>query len=672
MNLLLTNSVLLPLAALVLVPLILHLFARAKPPVYAFSSVVFLRQVLRKAIRIKQPQSLLVLVLRTILFAALIGAFLKPVFFAGQALPGLGVRKDVVLIVDATASMAATEGSQTRFAAACAKGAEILNGLSTADTANIIWLGTPNRSEFPQLGANVTFLKKALRQASVSYTAADVTGALGLAAGMLRDRTAAREVYVLSDFQATTWTGVTFAVPPGLRLYTVKIGEAQLPNVAVTSLAAEPARPLAGQDVKVFCEVQNFSLEPAITTVYLRAGETHQSQEVRLTAWQKLPVLFQLKPTTVGEQTLAVALSEDAFPADNERWAVIDVVQELNIGIAGYEPETAAYWRRAVSALGWANAVTLSEADLEKPVTVDALFLAGWAGAGAAKERVAGYLKQGGLVVWFPGTAAEAGSLQALLPKSTAANPGAGKLWEKAAKPWRLRLADPANPMLAVFASGTYGDPARGTFAGRLRLPELGGAKSILNYEDGQPALTVLRDGGALLLWNLPLQREVTDWALQIEFVPFLGELILHHRQKTAPGPQRDFLAGQMLARQFEVEVLDRDVQLRRGETLVPVVRQAGGRGTLLTAPEARVPGVYAWQFRGAALERQTVNFPPVESDLRTGPAPDFGNSSVVRISGKRSLEQMREGQPLWPWLLAVGLLVAGLEGLVLMRVDRP
>lgn len=671
MNILVTNPMLLPMAALVLVPLILHLFARARPPVYPFSSVEFLRRVLRKSIRIKRPQSILVLVLRTILFASLIGMFLKPVFFAGQPLPGLGVRKEVVMVMDATASMAATDGSQSRFAAACAKGAEILSGLSSADTANIIWLGTPNRAEFPQLGANVAYLKKALRQATVTYEAADVNGGLGMAAAMLQKGNGVREIYILSDFQSTTWNGISFALPPGLQVYAIKIGEAQLPNIALTSVSSVPARPLVGQEAQVFCEVNNFSAEPALTTVYLRAGETHQSQEVRLGPWQKLPVLFQLKPASAGELAIAVSLSEDAFHYDNERWAVVEVVKELNIGVVETEPETARYWRRAVSALEWAKAATLLEADLEREIDVDALWLAGWTGGGAARDRLLDYLRRGGMVVWFSGTAANADSLRLLLPREISLSQ-TGAFWEKAEKPWHLRLADPANAVLAVYASGTYGDPARGTFAGRLRLPKFAGAAPVLDYEDGVPALTVIRQGGSLVLWNLPLQRAFSDWALHTEFVPFVGELILHHRRTTVSGSPHDFPIGQALARQFETEVLDKDVELWHGKQWVPVAPKPGGKGLWLTATEARTPGIYAWRYRDNPVEQQTVNFPSSESDLRTAPAPDLGNSRVVRIAGRQSIEQMREGQPLWPWLLALGMVVAGLEGLVLLRVDKP
>src|SRR5512137_1627223 len=122
MNFVLTNALLLPFAALLIVPLI----ARAKPPLYEFSSVEFLRRILRKSIRIKRPQSLLVLLLRTLLCAALIGLFLKPILFGNHRLGGVGAQKNVVVLIDATASMAAVEGTQTRFAAACARAAEVL------------------------------------------------------------------------------------------------------------------------------------------------------------------------------------------------------------------------------------------------------------------------------------------------------------------------------------------------------------------------------------------------------------------------------------------------------------------------------------------------------------------------------------------------------------------
>ena len=68
----LVNWVLAPLAALVLVPLLVHLFARSRPPRYAFSSLEFLRRVMRQILRVKRPRDWIVLLLRTLLAACLI------------------------------------------------------------------------------------------------------------------------------------------------------------------------------------------------------------------------------------------------------------------------------------------------------------------------------------------------------------------------------------------------------------------------------------------------------------------------------------------------------------------------------------------------------------------------------------------------------------------------
>ena len=102
------------------------------------------------------------------LVAALVLVFLRPLFFSQRRLAGLLQTKNVVLIIDATASMAYVDGAQTRFAAACAEASEILAGLSGRDGANIVWLDAAPDAVFPEIGANIAYLRTALRRAGVS------------------------------------------------------------------------------------------------------------------------------------------------------------------------------------------------------------------------------------------------------------------------------------------------------------------------------------------------------------------------------------------------------------------------------------------------------------------------------------------------------------------------
>ncbi|MBK8478213.1 MAG: VWA domain-containing protein [Opitutaceae bacterium] len=687
MNFVLTNAGLLPLAALLLVPLLVHLFARARPPVFRFSSVEFLRQILRKSVRLKRPQSLLVLLVRTLLCAALVVLFLKPVLFRAGRLGGAGTRKAVVLLVDATASMAAVEGTQTRFAAACAKGAEVLSELSGDDQANIIWLGSPNRAEFPRLSVNIPYLKQVLRSAAVTTEASDFGGALARAAEMLQGQPGAAEIYLISDFQSSTWGAQPLVALPGIAVHPIKIGRRDLGNLAVTALAVDPVNPLPGQEATVACEVHNFSTEHSLSTLFLRAGETPQTRELRLAPGQKQTVLFRVALTTPGEKAVTVALSEDSFPYDNERWTVLKVVEHLRVGLVEGEPQTSGYWRRALGALDWVKLETLATTQLGE-FDGEALFLGGWTGDAVAVAQLCRYLERGGLVVWSPAAdtpAAVVAALTARLAVPAPADPAAGSRaatgaadageplrLEKLPRPLHLTVADPANPVFKVFADGLYGDPTRATFRGRAHLAAPAGGKAILNYEDGVPALAAFVDPGCLLLWNLPLQRELSDWAVQPEFLPFLGELLFHYRRQTADRRVQRFATGQSLTQEFEGEVLAEDVKLEFNGQPLAVRRQVANRRTVFSTTEARLPGLYSWYHRGALLERQAVNFPAVESDLSTQAEIKVGTQGLVALRGEQSIRQLQEGSPLWPQLLLLAVVGVVVEGLLLVWKDKP
>ncbi len=213
MNIVLTNLVLWPFVFLVAVPLLLHLFARTRPPVYKFSSIEFILRIMRKTMRIKRPQDWLLLLIRTLLYAAIIFFFMQPLFFSKRKLAGAFQSKNVVLVVDATASMAYTEGAQTRFASACAEASEILSGLTARDTANIVWIKAEPESVFPAMGVNLGFLQTALRRASVTPEAGNVREAMRMAVRLLEGIEGRKEICVISDFQKSAWENADAAVP---------------------------------------------------------------------------------------------------------------------------------------------------------------------------------------------------------------------------------------------------------------------------------------------------------------------------------------------------------------------------------------------------------------------------------------------------------------------------
>ncbi|MCB1133542.1 MAG: VWA domain-containing protein, partial [Verrucomicrobiae bacterium] len=161
MNLLFQNPALLGLLALAGLPALVHLLSRARPPVYRFSNVSFLRRIARESTRVRRPKEWLLLALRTLALLALAAAFAAPFLVSKHALPG--GKRSVILLIDRSASMAARDGVGTRFDNACAEASKYLTK-AKPDFANIVWIDGEPDAVFPDPGPNLAFLRESLER----------------------------------------------------------------------------------------------------------------------------------------------------------------------------------------------------------------------------------------------------------------------------------------------------------------------------------------------------------------------------------------------------------------------------------------------------------------------------------------------------------------------------
>lgn len=670
MSLVFLNGMLWPLAALIAVPLLLHLFARSKPPVYRFSSIEFILRILRTTLRVKRPQDWLLLLLRTALFATLLLLFLRPLFFARRALAGPLARKNVVLVVDATASMGCLEGGRTRFAAACAEASEVLSGLTASDRANVVWLDAEPDPVFPEAGLNMGYLRAALSRAEVRPEEGDLAGAVKLAVSMLENLDGRSEIYVISDFQRAVWDKAEVAVPDSIRLVYLRVAQGDGDNSALSALAVDPPSPLKGEEVTIHAEVVNYSERPRQQTVYFEAGESRRSLEVMIPAWDRTTVSFRHRFAEPGLHAVTASLNEDRFPADDRRWAVVRVSDGLAVAVSGTNTAEGRYWFRALDALPWARIEPEDPGRLNGAAAYDAFLLAGWDGAGA--EVLADKLARGATLVCTPAPDAPIGRLLSVAGIEASAVTGEAA-WEPLSAPQGTRIAAKEDRVFRLFAGGEYGDPAGGRFGARWRLPDgaAAGGEVLLEYDDGRPALVRYRRGGTLYVWTMPLDPGFSDWAGRVEFVPFLGELLLSSRAlgeprglSAAPGGQLEWLVDR--------EVLASDVTLQDESGAahpLRALRESGGT-RMLSDGAARV-GLFTWRHEGQPQQLTAVNFPPIESDLRTMSMNEVEQQGELALAAGRQARQLRDGLPLWPYLLALALGWALLEGAAQYWVER-
>ncbi len=350
------NAVLWPLAILVGLPLIVHLFARARPPLYDFSSVEFIQRALRFSQRIRKPKDWLLLILRTAAVAAIILLFLRPMMFSHSG-GSLFERKNVVVILDASASMGWSDGSQMRFAVACAEASEILAGLSSRDAADVVLAGAASRAVFPTMGSNIGYLQGEIRRARLTSETLDPESALRLALHLLNGQEGRKEICIISDFQATNWRGINPRLPPDVGLTCVSTAHGEAPNAAILRIEIDPLHSLPGEEATLLCEVGNFSGTPLRKTVVVAVESARMSREAVIPPWGRMTVLFKQRISSSSPFSVSAALTEDGFPGDDRRWALAEPTDVLRVGLVsfGQDDATAAAWARGCRALGWAR-----------------------------------------------------------------------------------------------------------------------------------------------------------------------------------------------------------------------------------------------------------------------------------------------------------------------------
>ena len=670
MSVLFLNAVLWPLAILAALPLIVHLFARARPPMLDFSSVEFIRRALRFTQRVRKPKDWLLLLLRTAVTVLAILLFLRPVLFSHGG-GGLFERRNVVVILDASASMGWSDGSQTRFAVACAESSEILAGLSSRDAADVIVAGAAPRAVFPAMGGNIGYLQGEIRRARVTSEDLDPEAALRLAVRLLEGREGRKEICVASDFQASNWRGVKPRLPPGTGLTCVSTARGEAPNAAILRVEIDPARPLPGEEATILCEVANFSDSPQRKTVVLAVDAARTSREALIPPWGRATVLFKQRIASAAPFTFNVSMAEDGFPGDDRRWALVEPTDVLRVGLVpfGRGAATAAAWARGCRALGWARPESLTPEALASPETrCDVLMLAGW--DGAEPGRVRRFLEQGVPVVWYPAAAMPLSRVMTVLTNAASAGEaGARTVWEDKPESIRLTVAAPDHAIFKTFEKGEYGDPARGRVRGRYAVAasQLPPGEPLLAYADGTPALWMCRGERPLAFWNIPLDEELSSVQKQGEFVPLFGELLLNMRRGSAAavrsGTER--VPGQTLTWRPGFEIRADEIRLRGPDDAdVPLrVMEAAG-GTLVSDRLERL-GVYGWMVGDRVMSREVVNFPAAESDLRSLSGAEIRGLGAVAAASGREVREWQAGIPLWPRLLWMTLALLLCEGAV-------
>ena len=525
--------------AAVALPIVIHLLLRPRARRVDIGSVRFLQRALRDSTRRRKVRRWLLLTLRvaTVLLLALL--FARP-FLRGHAADGRD--REVILLIDQSASMSAMSSGGTLFARAQEAAAKVLNDLpaNTAvqlayfDAQGVAPVEVPRIDPGRQSGHGGTDYHLALRWARDQ---------------MALSSRPQRTVYLFSDLQRVGRRGDPFdGFPPGVGLKLVEIGRPPIRNLAVAGVGAAHTLLRGKEPIVVRAQIRNvgpFSANNVSVRLTLDgpAPVRQQVRTVSVPAGAYQEVAFDVAIATPAIYTGRVELTgNDEFPADDQHWLALDVrpldrllLLDGQPGISVYGDETY-YLKMALrlrltdqdapltpyepTRLAWGDGSTLLDLSPFRVVVSCNVARLGEGDLAALRTFVSG---GGGLLVFTGdrvGTEDYAAWERAGLLPATVEGAAAPDLY-------RFDTWDHDHPIFRPLSDPQQGDLRRVAFHQITRLRLLPAARVLASAQTGDPLVVEGRLGkGKVLLVASAADRDWGDWPQSRLYVPLVHQLV--------------------------------------------------------------------------------------------------------------------------------------------------
>lgn len=341
-------------------PIFAHLSRRRRGERVMFPAVRFLREAVIRRRNHRRPSDLLLLISRILIILLIAAAFSQPVWKSHKpmslSLTSASIPdQEIILIVDASASMQRTELGRTLFARAQSLADDLLAELTgrVDRVAIVMAAGTQTRALFPRMSSNIDALRSALLDESPTFQHGQLGNALALAAtmpaGVSRHRSTSiesggmnREVVVFTDAQRSEWDSVDTSGSLGQspkNVTVVNVGRAiDEANFSIRAVSVEPKHPVIGESISISADLT------------MDAGPKDEPQDVdlRLDFGGRLfdQSVLEIKPGETRRVTARILLEEkgivpfnwgvrsnDCFPIDDRVESAIQVRDKQHVGI---------------------------------------------------------------------------------------------------------------------------------------------------------------------------------------------------------------------------------------------------------------------------------------------------------------------------------------------------
>jgi len=574
---------LLPLAALAVVPVLLHLLTLHRLRTVELSTYRFLFDSYVQQRRQMKFLEALLAFLRTLFLLALVLLFCRPVVRHWDRLFGGGSGRDVVMLVDASASMNASTAGRTALDRAKTAALTVAGQLAKDDRLTLVRVAARPVEVFSRYTADAETIRTKIDAIESGPARANLFGAFSQVFASQRLRDVAPSVYLFTDNQAGSWRevreqGLDRVIPRKAKITVVNVGTDE--PMANRGVVGEPPRretAVLGLPVRLRPRVVNHSrTEPADLTV----GVLIDGNEVARVPFSLRPGEAATKeivytPTEPGVLRGRFEIPPDHFPDDDSFLFGVHVVPQVKVLLVnGYpapdpfeneglyvrtalasatDPDDAAA-RSLTKALGPSlqfvrslefREITENQLDAESLRETEIVLLLNCGGLNDAQyQLLRDFVGRGGGLAIFPGDRvnAEAYNRQFFaVPRQSGESLTGSSLGPAEGDPSqrntvvRLAAIDFAHPALSVFDDPDRHYLTTAWFSRRFPLKPAeprGRSWPLARFGDGTPALVENHFGaGIVILAAFPANAKWSSLPLKPEFVPLLLRLVSYATQ---------------------------------------------------------------------------------------------------------------------------------------------
>ncbi|MGA3170433.1 MAG: BatA domain-containing protein [Chthoniobacteraceae bacterium] len=704
-------------AGAALLPLVLHLLARRRTVRMPFSTIRFLQLAQKRSSTKVRMENFLLWLLRTLLMLLLAFAFARPVarltgYTGFGSLLGTS-RRDVVIVWDGSCSMSYEMNGRSVWDASKDLVVSIIRGLSKGDRVSVFLAADTVVPVVGEPTSDLDFAATAVKAQQYHYTPCSLSDATMAALDAVKDSPGEREVFIVTDGQASAWDGFrpvggagpVQAAPSTTSTSTASTLSAWDPQhvdknipffvsllgarnpVNTSPIAVQVQPPLLMTDTAPELLVTIAHTGPAQqNSIALSVDEREiVSRSVDLQENAGYNLMFNLPPMSAGVHALRVRSADDPLMADNDFLLLLKVRDTLPVLVAGSEDD-AFFIDHALAPSDKAPVkVKRIDASLLASESLDSypcIFLVNALPLpGPAIASLQDYVRRGGVVTIFPGDRGTPDDYNAFsfLPAKVL-----GVADNSMPERDLMVLLDPLDPLFQGLKMPPGVSPSAAVER-RLVFDKLNpGAKDLAGASSDRPLLLGRTYGaGRVLLFSVSADRQWSDLPLSPFFLPLIQQTV--HlacglgADRTEAEPSSSFILSEVIG-----DVPDGATLIGPDHAVLPIrkVQKEGAEGeTSLVVDHLDTPGYYFLARNGPAAPEPVlaVNVDRSESDLKpiaAGDVPAVMGLKNVMVSTtpdelQQQIQEHRVGHPLNEVALWAVLILSALELYLANRACR-